>query len=135
MLFFLHSTSSDCTGNGTFVSFKKEGCKRFYLITCIHIFLTEDEGKIRKQLKALQRILVARCSAATYVVANRPRNLELTAKEVLLDSENPAICFDQVLTTVEYTTLLSHADIMVGTESGVTSQNFLNTTAYILCTS
>ena len=97
-LLFLHSTYSDCYGHGTFVLLENKDHIYYFFLTSIRSLLTEEEGKRRKQLEGLRRTLMARCKDATYEAASR---LELTAGEVLLDSDKPAICFDQVLTTVQ----------------------------------
>lgn len=95
--FFLHSTYTSCYGNGTFVSLKLR-YRYFCLITCIHIFLTEKEGEERKTMDGLKAKLMDRCKHATFKVSSGQSSL--TAEDVLLDSNNPVICIDQVLTTV-----------------------------------
>ena len=82
--------------NGTFVCTGLES-NIFFLLTCCHGFLAEEDREKRKDMKPedLMAKLKHSCKEATFEVSANTACL-LTATEVLLDSEEPVLCFDQV---------------------------------------
>lgn len=83
-------------GSGTFVNVHKT--EHSFLLTCCHNFLDKNERAEREKMKRddLKATLTNNCKEAKFEVTVENSLRPLTAKAVLLDCENPVLCFDQV---------------------------------------